>query len=207
MLSNGSTPLSCAISSSKRRRSAGLPRAWHRFRPSRRWLWLLLTGAGLAQALPEDADLPINIQADTGQIDQSREIATYTGNVQVDQGTLRVRADHMVVEYRNQKVVRIIFSGAPASYQQQLSDGAGPVLANADEITYYTRNERLLLNGNALLLQEGNEIRGNEIRYDIVAGRIDAESRADQPVRMTLQPDRGPADDDDAETGQENRSP
>lgn len=145
-----------------------------------------------AGALPEDADQPINIQADTGQINQAQNTAIYTGNVQVDQGTLRVRADRMQVDYQNQKVVSITFTGSPATYQQQLEGNAGPVRANADTITYYTRNERLFLNGNAFLEQEGNEIRGNEIRYDIVAGRIDAESRADQKVRMTLQPDRAP---------------
>ena len=156
-------------------------------------LLLTMLCSAAALALPEDADQPINIQADSGQIDQKQRLATYEGNVRVDQGTLQVFADRMVVEYRDQKVVSITFTGAPARYGQQLERDAGRVTATAEQITYYTRNERLFLNGDALLIQEGNEIRGEEIRYDIVAGRIDAESTVDEPIRMTLQPDRGPA--------------
>ncbi|MEM9741811.1 MAG: lipopolysaccharide transport periplasmic protein LptA [Pseudomonadota bacterium] len=150
----------------------------------------LLSSPG-ALALPEDANQPINIAADAAQLDQKQQQAVYTGNVVVNQGTLKVEADRMVIEYRNKKVSRIICSGSPASYEQQLEGEQGRVRATAAEITYYTREERLLLNGDAILLQGGNEIRGNEIRYDIVAGRVDAESKPNQPIRMILEPDRG----------------
>ncbi len=139
-------------------------------------------------ALPEDADQPIHIQADYLEIDQQAQRGIYRGSVRVDQGTLRVTADEMIVEYRNKKVVKITASGNPAHYQQQLEENEAQVKADAATIIYHTTEERLDLRGNAFLTQDGNEITGEYIRYDIVAGKVDAEAGEDGRVRMVLQP-------------------
>ena len=139
-------------------------------------------------ALPEDASQPIHIQADYLEIDQKAQQGIYRGSVRVDQGTLRVTADEMIVEYRDQKVIRITASGSPAHYQQQLEDSATEVKADALVIVYHTLEERLDLRGNAYLTQDGNEITGEFIRYDIVAGKVDAEAGKDGRVRMVVEP-------------------
>ena len=139
-------------------------------------------------AVPEDADQPIHIRADNAEIDQDQQLVIYRGAVQVDQGTLRVNADKMTVEYRDQKVVRITAIGNPAHYQQKIDADKDQVTARSSTIIYHTQDERLDLVGNAYLLQEGNEITGELIKYDIVAGKVDAQSSSDGPVRMILQP-------------------
>jgi lipopolysaccharide export system protein LptA len=139
-------------------------------------------------ALPEDADQPIHIRADNAEIDQDQQLVIYRGAVQVDQGTLRVKADEMTVEYRDQKVVRITAKGKPAHYQQQIEDEDDQVTATSTTIVYHTQDEKLDLLGNAYLTQQGNEITGEVIKYDIVAGKVDAQSNAEGPVRMILQP-------------------
>lgn len=148
----------------------------------------MLSASQAAMALPEDADQPIHIRADNAEIDQQAERVVYRGAVQVDQGTLRVTADKMIVEYKNEKVVRIIATGTPAHYRQLIEADADEVLADAATIIYYTQEERLDLKGNAHLDQKGSSIDGDYIRYDIVAGKIDATTEGDGPVRMTLQP-------------------
>lgn len=148
---------------------------------------LLGAGAG-ASALPEDADQPIHIRADHAEIDQQAQRVIYRGAVQVDQGTLQVTAAEMIVEYQDQQVTRITAHGTPAKYRQQIDEESGEVNADARTIIYHTRDERLDLEGEALLIQDGNEITGERIRYDIVAGRVDAESGPEAPVRMILQP-------------------
>ena len=107
--------------------------------------------------------------------------------MRVDQGSLRVTADKMVVEYRNKKVVRITASGSPAHYQQQLEENDARVEADANIIVYHTLEERLDLRGNAFLTQEGTEITGDHIRYDIVAGKVDAQAEGEGRVRMVLE--------------------
>ncbi len=141
-----------------------------------------------AMALPEDADQPIHIRADNAEIDQDQGLVIYRGAVRVDQGTLRVTADEMTVEYVEQKVVRITATGSPAHYQQQIEVGKEQVKAHSSTIVYHTQDERLDLHGNAFLTQEGNEITGDLIKYDIVAGKVDAKAESDSPVRMILQP-------------------
>ena len=94
----------------------------------------------------------------------------------------------MTVEYRNQKVVRITATGNPAHYQQQLDLAKDQVKAHSSTIIYHTQDERLDLLGDAFLTQEGNEITGDQIKYDIVAGKVDAESQSNQRIRMVLQP-------------------
>lgn len=144
-------------------------------------------------ALPEDADAPIVIRADNGEFDQKNNQATYRGNVQVDQGTMRVTAERMVIHRKDKKVTRIIFFGdnsSPARYKQQLNLAEGEVNAHADTITYYTQRELLDLEGRAFLTQEGNEITGNTIKYDIVAGKVNAASNPNSgPIKMVIMPD------------------
>jgi lipopolysaccharide export system protein LptA len=112
----------------------------------------------------------------------------YRGSVQVDQGTLRVTANEMTVEYQDQKVVRIVAVGTPARYKQQLEADDEVVNADASTITYYTQEERVDLEGDATLEQEGNTVMGDFIRYDIVGGKIDATAEGDNRIQMELQP-------------------
>ncbi len=62
------------------------------------------------------------------------------------------------------------------------------VNANASTITYHTQEERVDLEGAATLEQEGNTVTGDFIRYDIVAGKIDARAEGDSRVSMEIKP-------------------
>ncbi len=142
-----------------------------------------------ARALPEDADQPIHIRADTVEYDQTGNQVVYRGSVQVDQGTLRVTAETMIIELQDgKKVLRITALDTPAHYQQQIEEGEALVRAEALTIVYHTQDERVDLKGEASLEQEGSLLSGDLIIYDIVAGRVDATAEQDSPVRMVLQP-------------------
>ena len=144
--------------------------------------------ASLLMALPEDAEQPIHIRADNAEIDNTANRVIYRGSVQVDQGTLRVTADEMTVEIEDEQVIRIVATGEPARYKQQLNADDEIVNANASTIIYHTQDERVDLEGDAHLEQAGNTITGEVIRYDIVAGKIDAEAGGDGRVQMELPP-------------------
>lgn len=149
----------------------------------------------LVWGLASDADQPIHIEGDDAQIDQANETITYIGSVEVVQGTLRVKGDKMVVKISGDQVQQITTVGSPARYRQQLEDDKGEVNAHADSIIYHTAQERVYLNGKATLAQQGNELQGESIRYDIVKGKVDA-SAGDKPgrVKMTVQPATRPAE-------------
>ncbi len=108
--------------------------------------------------------------------------------MRVEQGTLRVNAERMVVDYDEGKVVRITATGTPARYRQKLEDEAGQVEADASTIVYHTQDARIDLKGNAHLEQRGNSLQGDLILYDIVAGRVAAGAPDQGPVQTTLMP-------------------
>ena len=158
---------------------------------------VLLAAASLGHALTSDADQPIHIEGDDAEIDQNNETIVYTGSVEVVQGSLRVSGEKMVVKVSGNQVERITTIGTPARYQQQLEGDQGLVEAHADSIIYHTAEERIYLNGNAFLAQQGNTLQGESIRYDIVNGKVDASS-GDKPGRVRMQLDPRTASRDPA---------
>lgn len=160
----------------------------------------MLTAANSALALPEDADQPINIRADSVEYDQTGNRIIYRGSVQVDQGTLRVTAEVMTIDLLDgNKVKRITAEDTPARYRQQIEVDKEPVRAEALTIIYHTQDERVDLRGAANLEQEGSTLTGDLIVYDIVAGRVDASATEEAPVTMVLQPSAVSSPADNAE--------
>lgn len=210
-MSNAYIPSSCRTSSNSRapalaplRPGYGLCAGACRF-----VLTLVLLLASLtAAALPEDADQPINIRADTVEYDQTGNRIIYRGSVQVDQGTLRVTAEVMTIDLQDgNKVKRITAQDTPARYQQQIETDEEPVRAEALTIVYHTQDERVDLKGQANLEQEGSTLTGDLIVYDIVAGRVDATATEEAPVTMVLQPSAMPSSTDGAAEPDADTSP
>jgi lipopolysaccharide export system protein LptA len=143
--------------------------------------------AAVCWGVPEDADQPINIRADTAELDETKGLAIYRGSVQLDQGTLRVTADTMTIELVDQKVVRITAEGNLAHYQQQLNPDEETVRADAETIIYHTQAERVELIGQAYLTENDNEFRGTLIEYDMRAGKVNARATEGR-VEMILSP-------------------
>ncbi len=139
-----------------------------------------------AGAVPEDAEQPIHIRADAAELDEAKGLATYRGDVRMDQGTMRVTADTMIIELKDEQVVKITAEGNRAHYQQRLRKDEAEVLADARTIIYHTQDERVELVGDAFLTQDGNEFTGQVITYDIRAGKVDATAKEAGGVQMIL---------------------
>lgn len=164
--------------------------------------------AGAALALPEDRDQPIRISADRAEVDDATGIATYRGDVRMDQGTLSVTADTLVIETEDESVTRITARGAadgePARYRQLPAKDEEPVEANAATIVYLTTDERIELDGNARLSQAEDRFEGDRIVYDLRAQTVAATStREDSRVNFTIRPERIPGAGRAAETAAE----
>src|SRR5690606_31308422 len=81
-------------------------------RPAGTWLVALmlatcgLAGAAAAHGNPlgafgGDADQPIEINADSLEVQQDQQVAIFRGNVDAVQGQIRLRADEIKVHYRS----------------------------------------------------------------------------------------------------------
>lgn len=157
-------------------------------------LLAVLIAAGIwrpAGALQDDAKQPMLIEANDVELRQSDNTSVYVGNVQVDQGSMRLLADHVTVYHRENRQPRFIIAlGAPAKYKQLLDDNDGEVQAFAKRMEYDADKDELTLIGDGLLIRGGDRLTGERIVYD----RAHDKFRAGGPgrVKITITPDKKP---------------
>lgn len=61
-------------------------------------------------------------------------------NVIVTQGTLQIKGDEAIIEYKtlSNELIRVTVRGSPVLYQQQLDDSGGIVTGSSDTLLVYT---------------------------------------------------------------------
>jgi lipopolysaccharide export system protein LptA len=139
---------------------------------------LALLAPALAWGLTSDRDKPIQIAADRATLDEKTGIGIYEGNVHMHQGTLQLRGSKMTV-----KLARFSQRPADADTDQQ---------AEAGHIEYHAREQRLILQGNANIRQQGREeFSSDRIEFNLRDNTVNAGgSNGDGRVHIILQPDR-----------------
>lgn len=147
-----------------------------------RILMLLLSlPAALTQALPTDRDQPIHITADKALRDEKKGVTIYSGHVQLVQGSLELKADKLTIHHTSEDAEEIIAEGHPAKMRQQPEVDKGVVNAHAEVIHYFRTEERVVLQSDARLEQDGAVVTGNSIEYLIAKQLITAESDPTNP--------------------------
>jgi lipopolysaccharide export system protein LptA len=146
----------------------------HPLRAARLLLAALLAGAGLARALPEDRDQPIFIQSDRAERDERKGTTLYTGDVEIDQGSMHISADRVTVRDADAQVNEIVATGAPAKMHQKPAPDREPVYARARTIQYDVASEILTLIEEASVTQEGTTVTGDRIEYFVKEQRVKA---------------------------------
>lgn len=134
-----------------------------------------------ASALDSDRQKPLKIVADTALIDEKDGTATYTGNVVLTQGTLRIAADSLKIRTDQGKVDIVMAVGEPALFSQVPEPNQAEVIAKAKNIDYLVRDQKLLLKRKASIVQGENIFRGEEIVYEIQSQRLQAVGQSSDP--------------------------
>ncbi len=154
-------------------------------------LAVLLVLPSLAAALDSDRNEPVYIEADKATLDEQSGTSSYSGNVTLQQGTLRLHGSSMTVQMENDRIVKITLQGKPARFAQRAEDADSDQEAEADYIEYNATTRRLLLEQNALIRQTGKEeFSSDRIEYNLSDNSINA-GGTEGRVRITLQPERG----------------
>jgi len=126
-------------------------------------------------ALESDKDQPIEIEADTGELDDVRNVSIYRGNVVTVQGTIRMTGDKMTVYYTDDdEMDHMILEGRPATYKQLPEDSSVYDHAEALTMEYYELKEYVILIDKALVTQEGLRFSGDRIEYDTRLSKVQA---------------------------------
>jgi lipopolysaccharide export system protein LptA len=116
-----------------------------------------------AQTLGLDSTQPIAVNADTFLADLNGETGTYTGNVIVEQGAVRLHADE----------VKVVAPGGKASRME----ANGHVIVDSpsgqavgDNGIYDVPDQLLHLTGNVVLTKDANVMRGNALEVSMATG-------------------------------------
>ncbi len=152
---------------------------------------LLLWGLGPLGATAQEATLafeglrsgagqPVEITADLLSVNQKESTATFSGNVVVIQGELRLSADEILVDYVQGDKSKIDKLHASGHVLLATSSEA----AEAENAVYSLTTKQIEMTGNVLLTQKDSAITGQKLIVDLTTGTGKMEGR----VTTVLQP-------------------
>ena len=115
--------------------------------------------------------LPLELHADSADINQNEHTGKYTGTVEFDQGTTHVRAASATTQSdENNKLIAAVIYGdkvSQAHYWTQPNLNKPSVHAYADVIYYDVRSDLIRLVGHAKIVQGENSFTAPEITYNL----------------------------------------
>lgn len=134
--------------------------------------------AAPAHALSTDKDQPIEVEADSAEMDDVKNVSIYRGNVIVTQGSIRMTGDVMTVyQTETDDLDHLIVDGKPATYKQLPDDSKIYDTAEALRMEYFEIKNKIILTNQAVVTQEGLRFSGDRIEYDTELSKVKAWSK------------------------------
>ncbi|OPX54944.1 lipopolysaccharide export system protein LptA [Oceanospirillum multiglobuliferum] len=140
-------------------------------------VFFLISFSRISLALESDRQQPIQIEAQQAEFNPETGIAVYTGNVKMEQGSLKVSADQITIYQNDQKEVDKVVATAKSilvHMQQQPKPDEPLVHAYAQKIEYLSAEQEMLLQKNARLENGQDQFAGDKIRYHLQTRHIKA---------------------------------
>ena len=137
---------------------------------------LAMSNARAQPATAHDAKLPIEITADSLEVNQKEQLAVFRGNVDAIQGAIRLTASEIWVRYRpaSEGEAQGAISRINASGQVRFSTPSET--AQGDSGVYDVDAQVITLTGSVVLTRGGNVIRGEKLVLDLATGQSKIES-------------------------------
>lgn len=117
-------------------------------------------------ALEKDSEEAVYIDSNIATYDDKTGISTYVGNVVTAQGNLTINSDKLVVYLKKDKIEKLVFTGKPVKFRQQLEKGKDEILGQALTGEYYPQKNQFILIGKAMVSQGSNQSTSELISYD-----------------------------------------
>jgi lipopolysaccharide export system protein LptA len=167
---------------------------------------VLTAGTAAAQGLPGgNSSEPVDIVADSLVVEQEKQIATFTGNVEAIQGEMTLTSDLLRVFYADTGGEAADAAAAsPAettSIRRIEAEGKVKIFnptdtAEGDSGVYDVPAQTMQLTGNVVLTRAGNVIKGETLDMDLrtnvstVRGSATAAGKREQRVRALFSPEK-----------------
>lgn len=150
-------------------------------------LILLLAAGNLVFADANDFQQPINVKADRSDFDEKAGVQTLSGNVEITQGTLTVKAEKIRIELKDGTLYRIIGEGKPIRFQQRTDNGE-MMRGQSNRIEYNTQSTLITFSGDARFERPGQQLSGSSIMYNMSDLSFKASGDKKGRVNIVLQP-------------------
>ncbi len=140
---------------------------------------LSLTPSVAQQAIvgKHDTDQPIDIEADSLEVQQENNLAIFRGNVDVKQGNIRLQSQELRVTYGQAGDNDGGASSGGVSGAIRQIEAKGNVFmstpnetAKGDRGSYDVVNKQIKMSGNVVLTRGKNILRGEQLVYNMVNG-------------------------------------
>jgi len=142
-------------------------------------------------ALTEDAQQPIEIEADSVMVDETSGFNEFIGNAEVKQGSLVMTAE--IIQVQNTDGVETMKAKGtleqPAKYIQSQENQARFIEATATLITYDVNEGMIFLVGDAYLVQGFDSFSGDSLTYDINNDKVLVKGSEDGTKRVKFKID------------------
>jgi lipopolysaccharide export system protein LptA len=132
--------------------------------------------AGEAQGLEHDDSQPIEISADSLEVEQDKQVATFAGNVDAVQGDLVLSARALRVYYEGKGGTVGLAAGSSSTISK--IEASGDVLLSSPEETaegdlgiYDVPAQLITLEGSVVLTRGDNVLHGERLELDLATGR------------------------------------
>ena len=144
--------------------------------------FLAWPGATAAAQQAPAGETPIEIEADTLEVDREGGIALFSGSVRASRDGLRLHADRLKVLYGADAAGSAEITRLEASGHVLIDSPAGQS-AQAQWATFEVAQNRIVLGDRVSLLQGENIIEGGETVMDLATGEARMRSGAGERVR------------------------
>lgn len=157
-------------------------------------LLVVLGFLGIQSALgnTDDTQQPITIEADRAELDEKNEISIYIGNVILQQGNIKIKANKLSVFAKEGQFQRLTAEGNPIEFYQHRENNED-IRGSSLHMEYDAESKRFKLINNAELWQGKNRFSGEHIQFDpekekVIATGTTGDSKSTQRVQITIQP-------------------
>lgn len=139
----------------------------------------------------------MSVSADQGQatrqasgLDFDNSLWIFRGNVKITMDQGQLTADDAQINFTKKLLAKAVANGSPAEFQQRIAKTGKIARGHAQTIDYDAAKGIVRLLKNAWLSDQQNEIRGESLKYNLLAQSIVAEAaeQGSQRVHIIITP-------------------
>ena len=133
-------------------------------------------------------------QAQANGLDFENNRWVFRGNVKITMDGGQLNSEEAEITFVKKLLASAVVNGSPASFEQRLAKSAKLVQGRADTIDYNVAKGVVRFDKNAWLSDGQNEIRGDSLKYNVLAENIVAEGseQGSQRVHIIITPPANP---------------